>query len=352
MDAYQWHRQCLESEPREPARRTKQQWTRLCDRELEECRGELRRWIRTLNIDTPEFEGIETTLTAVVDANSETPPGAKQLVAVTGPNALGKSTLVKRWARNRYRNWIPSEVAEQDSLPVWTPSPDVEADLCPVVWVNLHSSARIKEFDAQFLEFFGLPGEGVARSLSTRVIRAAARHGVKVLVVDDAHLLKTNWKGGRDVLDHVKHINTELGEQGASIVLVGANLSGGDIVTDPQIAGRLRLITLPTYGLDTSADRTRWQQLLADVEDKVLPHLPDGRPGMLESELAGTLWKRTQGYVGDLARLIAEATINANADGTHSISSGHIAAVPLSARAESGEEYLNRQKRRSSGAAR
>lgn len=235
---------------------------------------------------------------------------------------------------------------------MWAPEPGIEADLCPVVWVNLHSSARIKEFDAQFLEFFGLPGEGVARNLSNRMIRAAARHGVKVLVVDDAHLLKTNWKGGRDVLDHVKHVNTELGEQGASIVLVGANLAGGEIVTDPQIAGRLRLVSLPTYELGTSAERTRWQRLLADVEDKILPHLPEGKPGMLEADLAGMVWKRTQGYIGDLARLVAEATINANSDGTHSINARHIAAVPLSVRAESGEEDLNRQKQRPSGVAR
>src|SRR6476619_6109401 len=99
MDAYQWHRHCLEVEPVEPARTTKQQWARLSDQELEERRGELRRWIRTLNIGTPELESIDSTLTAVVDANSESPPGAKQLIAVTGPNALGKSTLVKRWAR-------------------------------------------------------------------------------------------------------------------------------------------------------------------------------------------------------------------------------------------------------------
>lgn len=351
MNSIQWHRQCVAKEPAEPFPLTKTQWSRLSDAELEAHRTQLRQWIRNLYIDSPELAEIEATLTAVVDANSESPPGAKQLVAVTGPNALGKSTLVKRWARSRYRHWIQDGSVELDSLPVWAPTPDVEADLCPVVWVNLHSSARIKEFDAQFLEFFGLPGEGVTRSLSTRVIRAAARHGVKVLVVDDAHLLKTNWKGGRDVLDHVKHINTELGEQGASIVLVGANLAGGDIVTDPQIAGRLRLVTLPTYGTVTRAEQERWQRVLVDVEDKLLPHLPAGTPGMLESDLAGPLWKRTQGYIGDLARLIAEAVINANADGSHSISARHIAAVPLSARAESGEEDMNRQKPRSNGAA-
>ncbi|MFZ3393948.1 TniB family NTP-binding protein [Rhodococcus sp. 7Tela_A2] len=345
MNSTQWHRHCVAAEPAEPVPLTKAQWLRLSGAEVEHHRDQLRQWIRNLHIDSSELAGIEATLTSVVEANSESPPGAKQLVAVTGPNALGKSTLVKRWARSRYRYWIRDASVELDFLPVWAPTPDVEADLCPVVWVNLQSSARIKEFDSQFLEFFGLPGEGVTRSLTTRMIRAAERHGVKVLVVDDAHLLKTNWKGGRDVLDHVKHINTELGEQGASIVLIGANLAGGDIVIDPQIAGRLRLITLPMYGADTSADQERWQRLLLDVEDKLLPHLPAGKPGMLESELAGPLWKRTQGYIGDLARLVIEASIHANADGTHAIKPRHLAAVQLSARAHAAEEALSRPQR-------
>lgn len=88
MDSLQWHRHCVANDPSEPLPMTRSQWARLSDPELDRCRAELRLWIRNLHIETPELAGIESALTAVVDANCESRPGAKQFVTVTGANAL------------------------------------------------------------------------------------------------------------------------------------------------------------------------------------------------------------------------------------------------------------------------
>ena len=149
---------------------------------------------------------------------------------------------------------------------------DCEADLCPVAWIDLPAGAKIKDVDVKILEFYGLPGEGLIRHLSERAIRAAARHRTRALIVDDAHLLKTDWKGGRDVLDHVKHINTELGEIGATLLLVGADLDGGDLVTDPQITGRLKLQeTFPHYGTDNIEQMRTWQTIVRRLDQISAP---------------------------------------------------------------------------------
>ena len=56
---------------------------------------------------------------------------------------------------------------------------------------------------------------------------------------------------------------------------------------------------LPQYEIDTAEEQCAWQRIVRDLEDQVLPFLLAGKPGMLFTELAGELWCRTQGYLGD-----------------------------------------------------
>ena len=319
-----WHDYCRTEIPREPSALTVTQWRRLSDLMRDNQIGQLRRWLEHLYLPTEELTAINTVMTAIVRSNAQSPPGAKDVIVLTGPNVVGKSTLMMRWGRDRYDEWTRLAAHDRYGRPVVELTEDCEADLCPVAWINLPAGAKIKDVDVKILEFYGLPGQGLIRHLSERAIRAAARHRTRALIVDDAHLLKTDWKGGRDVLDHVKHINTELGEIGATLLLVGADLDGGDLVTDPQIAGRLKLQTFPHYGTDNIEQMRTWQTIVRELENRVLPHLPAGKPGMLFTQLAGELWFRTQGYLGDLTKLVAAATLGATEDGTHKI----LAAAP------------------------
>jgi hypothetical protein len=71
-----------------------------------------------------------------------------------------------------------------------------------------------------------------------------------------------------------------------------------------------------------------------ELEDKVLPHLPNGKRGMLFMQLAGELHYRTQGFLGDLTELVADATLAAVADGSYAIAPRHLDGVVLAERAE------------------
>src|SRR6185312_9359168 len=201
----------------------------------------LSRWLANLFVATIGADAIYRKMTKTVQANAYSPPGAKRLPALSGMNYVGKSTMMMRWARDRYLEWTADAEKDDDGHPIFRPASGCEADLYPIVWIDLRAAALIKDVVGEILDFFNLPSDGDTRHVSEAAISAIRRHRTRVVVIDDVHLLKTNWKGGRDVLDYVKHFNTRLGKLGVSLVLIGANLEGSDLATDPQIASRLRL---------------------------------------------------------------------------------------------------------------
>ena len=335
MDSQLWHDYCTAEMPEEPPPLTVRQWNAMPDQQREAHIDDLRRWLANLFLQTDELSAIAATMSKTVQVNACSPPGAKRVPALTGKNFVGKSTLMMRWARTRYNEWTAGADRDERGRPIVYPARDYEADLCPVVWIDLPAAALIKDVDGEILRFFNLPSDGVKRDVSRSAMNAVQRHQSRVVVVDDVHLLKTNWKGGRDVLDHVKHLNTELGQIGVTLILVGANLEGGDLVSDPQIAARLKLRQFTAYQIDSTAEMRTWQAIVYQLEKQVLAHLPSGRPEMLFTKLAGELWHRTQGYLGDLTELVGGAALAAVNDGTYKIALKHLDSVELSQRAES-----------------
>ncbi|CDO31104.1 TniB family NTP-binding protein [Mycolicibacterium porcinum] len=334
MDARMWHNYCLLKAPEKPPPLTLKLAKSMSDEERAAYIDRLQRWLEHLYLLTPELEVICAAMTNVVRVNARKPPGTKDVIVLTGPNVIGKSSVMMRWGRDRYLEWTRFAPHDQYGYPIIQLSEDSEADLVPLAWMNLPADAVKGAFDREFLGCFGLSGQGRVDQLTHRAISAAARHQTRVLIVDDVHLLKTDWKGGRAVLDHLKHINTELGMIGATLILVGPNLVGGDIVCDPQIEGRLKLMKFPSYSKDNVDEMRRWQAVALQLEKKVLPYLPAGRRGMLFTQLAGELLYRTDGYLGDLAELVAAATLAAIEDGTNRILLRHLNGVRLSERAE------------------
>ncbi|MUL74489.1 ATP-binding protein [Mycolicibacterium sp. CBMA 226] len=351
MDAQRWHDYCLSDPVPEPEVLTLRQWRHLT--EVQRCHhiAALERWLDKLFLLTDDLAEIGQTVTDIVSRNTRTPPGAKKIVVITGPNLCGKSTMMMHLARELHLALIDTADRDPRGRPIVRLGPDSEADYCPIAMITLPARAQIAGVNRQVLGHYGVPIDGRG-DLTIATIEAAKRHQTHVLIVDDTHLLYTDWKGGRFVLDHIKVINTALGEQpwGATLILVGANLAGSDLVRDPQIAGRLILREVPTYDLNESSsleECAKWQRIAAQLEDLVLPYLPAGKPGMLYIQLAGELSLRTQGYIGDLVELIAKATVAASLDGSHRITKKHLDGVELSERAkEAYQAKLAEQRRR------
>lgn len=261
--------------------------------------------LRARRVSSPVHNATATAIGHALESALLEPSGARTILALSAPYTAGKSTLIKSWAQDRYRTWAK---APRSTRPRWTPKPGVTADLVPVCYLTLLSESRSKDLYTQILSFVGYPASGVERTLALRAVKALQTHGVRLVILDDAHMLRTTSVTGRATLNAVKHLNTELGEVGGVLMLVGAELTGGDVLSDPQIRGRLSEHTLAPYEVDTATGRGQWQRFLKNCEDLLLPYLPNEEAGLFSSRLAGYLWRRTQGYVGDTTRLLIDAT--------------------------------------------
>lgn len=340
MNASTWHAYCVTPDPPEPAPLTRQQWKRLSDNELAIRIAETDRWLARFFVHTPELDLCHEWLTKLVHDNANAPPGAKEIAALDGVNLAGKSTFLMRWARAHYLKCLEDSETDASGRPVRLLAPGTVADVFPVIWTNLQSPrketiSKQKSLDSGILKYCSLPHEGVGRDLTYRAVDALRRHNAKVVIIDDIHFLETSpSRDAQVVLDHIKHMNTQIGDLAGTLIVAGANLGGGEFSTDPQIRGRLQTRTIRTYEAYWPDELRAWAPIVRDFEVAVLPHLPAGKPGMLYETLLGELAYRTQGYVGDLRTLVRVAALAAMRDGSHAIRRKHVNAVILNDRAE------------------
>jgi hypothetical protein len=164
-----------------------------------------------------------------------------------------------------------------------------------------------------------------------------------LLLIDDSHFLDVSNKDSRDMLDFLKYLNTELGELGGTMILIGADLHESPIYLDPQINSRLERLTLTPYPLTGEEDMRTWSRFLKDAEAVLLPYFDCAPAGVFSRQHAGHIWRRTQGYVGDTALLLTQALLAAFDDGSDTITTAHLDDVALSARAAAGEAELRKE---------
>ena len=320
MDAELWHHQATAAMVAAPQPVTAADLDAMNSMGRSAYADAVRAALRARRVSSPVHNATATAIDHALESALLEPPGARTILALSAPYTAGKSTLIKNWAQDRYRTW--AKPTGPTARPRWTPQPGVTADLVPVCYLTLLSESRSKDLYTQILSFVGYPASGVERTLALRAVKALQTHGVRLVILDDAHMLRATSVTGRATLNAVKHLNTELGEVGGVLMLVGAELTGGDVLSDPQIRGRLSEHTLAPYEVDTATGRAQWQRFLKNCEDLLLPYLPDETVGLFSSRLAGYLWRRTQGYVGDTTRLLIDATaaaIEAGAPLDHAI---------------------------------
>lgn len=310
MDTYQWHKQATRLREIPPSPLTLEQLAAMGRSERETYARSVSGALLAEPIPSPMHDAVAAQLSRELDSALLEPPGARTILAFSAPFASGKSTLIKRWAQERYREWLGR--LDPDTIPEWQPEPGIHADHAPICYLSLLSESKGKDLYVQLLAFLGRRTLGVAeRDLAIQAVRALCLHGVRMVILDDAHMLRTSSATGRATLNAVKHLNTELGELGGVLVLVGAGLSGGEALSDSQIRGRLREHTAEAYTIDTDEERAEWQQFLRSCEARVMPYVPGGQLGLFANRHASYLWKRTGGYVGDTARLLIDATVSA-----------------------------------------
>lgn len=338
MDAWMWHAQAVTPSTAWPTPIPLACFDALPPAEQDGYWTALTTTLPTAVVPSSLTQRAQARLDVLLARNEHRPPGAKSVIGLSAPFAVGKSTFIKAWAQERYRAQVTS--GDPCILPVWTPRPELSAHWAPQVYITLRAASKIKDINAAILAYLGYPSEGLIRVTTSRVVTVLANHGVRLLIVDDVHMLNTGNAEGRHVLDYLKFLNTELGELGGTLLLVGANLEGGPLYTDPQIAGRLDKVTVAPFEITTPAGRRDWQQLLADIETLLLPYVDTIPAGTFSQVHAGLIWRRTQGYVGDTLTLVVDALLGTFDDADDELTRHRLETVALSARAATAEADL------------
>ena len=347
MDAHDWHRQATTPAPEWPDPLSIVEYEALPRDSRDDYFRRLTVAMNSTVVVSQPMRAVQTHLDDIVATNRLRPPGAMPMVAVTAPFSAGKSTLLKHWGFGLHRSVLGDQVPS--ARPTWSPQPGVIADWVPVVYVTLMSSSSIKEINALILLYLGYPPEGLARTTTTRVLHALRMHGVRAVILDDAHMLRSTSAQGRAVLDYIKFLNTELGEiNNGTVILVGADLHGTAILDDPQIRARLTTMTVDAFQISTIEKKAAWQGLLATAGHEPLQHIPGAPPDLFVNRLAQHIWRRTQGYVGEVAKLVAGSVLDAVHDRRSIITHNDLDAIKLSERSVDGQLDQTAKKKRQS----
>ncbi|KWW32705.1 hypothetical protein AU359_02162 [Micrococcus luteus] len=342
MDALLWHTQALTPAPAPPEPVLLREFSTLSTQDQDEYWTRMHRWMCASTLDCDRTAAIRRGMDRVLQRNEYARSGAKTIIGLSAPNGVGKSTFIKFYAQDRYQRMMHDQPV--DKLPSRTDSGGSPSHWIPQVYITLRAASEVPDVNAAILSYLGYPIMGRTTKDTTLLVHAVARHGVKLLILDDAHMLRAKQARARDVLDYVKFLNTMMGERDGTLVLVGANMEGGPVYQDPQVAARLRAFALQPYTVQQdTTERVAWQQLLAGAEKKFMPYLDSATEGTLTRELAGQIWARTQGHLGDTHQLITTALLDAFDQGDTTLVSEHLQGVRLSARAEAAEADLARE---------
>lgn len=246
-----------------------------------------------------------TEINSRLDIMLMTPPSDRpRNLLVFGESNVGKTTLLKRWAK-RKNNEATAQAKQQD--------PDTLEDWAHIPVVRIETPARGDEgrlYENILAEMgFPLPASYSSSAKLRTVLNLLRRNRTGLIILDEFH----NALSGRfDQLLHfnvvIKNLSNETG-----IPLVVASIETVDQVfhKDDQLHRRFHRIELTRWPYDEN-----WRKLLRSFE--VL--IPLRHPSNLGSpEIAKTLHDVSSGRLGDLSDILMEAALRAVLSGEERI---------------------------------
>jgi hypothetical protein len=204
-----------------------------------------------------------------------------------GPTNNGKSMLIEKFRR--------AHIVE--------PAPHAEADIIPVVTMQMPSDPSVSRFYALLLTRLGVPLYGRRKvvdleGMALRVLRAV---GMQVLVIDELHnMLAGNSSVRREFLNLLRFLGNELL---VPIVGVGTREAYLAIRSDDQLENRFEPMTLPL-----------WQEgpeLMALLASYAASFPLRQRSPLDQPALAAYILARTEGTIGEITMFLTRAAIAA-----------------------------------------
>lgn len=132
---------------------------------------------------------------------------------------------------------------------------------------------------------------------SEKVIEGMKSFGVKVLCIDEIHVLMNTTKLKKmQLLDTVKYISNQ---SLIPIIAAGTYEAHTAIVSDSQLANRFKPIELPQW-----KPTVEFQKLLASYEKQMPLRLPSG---LTSPKMANLIYGMSEGWIGEVFEVLSQA---------------------------------------------
>lgn len=206
---------------------------------------------------------------------------------IVGDTNNGKTMLVQRFC-NRHK---PDD------------NPDGEAAVVPVLYVQAPPIPDEGRFYNAILELLFAPykpGDRADRK-QFQAIKLLRAVGLKLLVIDEIHhILAGTMTKQKAFLNVIKYLGNELE---VPIVGVGTRDAFRAIQTDLQLSNRFDHALLPRWSNDDE-----FLRLLATFERAIPLRQPSN---LIEGALADKIYSMSEGYLGEISRLLVSAAVKA-----------------------------------------
>lgn len=206
---------------------------------------------------------------------------------IVGDTNNGKTMLVRRFC----------------SLHPSHDNPDGDGIQVPVLFIQAPPVPDEGRFYSAILELLFAPYKPSDRvdKKQFQVVRLLRYVNLRMLIIDEIHhILAGNLNKQKAFLNVIKYLGNELQ---VPIVGVGIKDAFRAIQTDAQLANRFEPAQLPRWKFETN-----FQRLLASFE-KMLPL--KNASVLHEMTLATSLFSMSEGYIGELSKLLTEAAVQA-----------------------------------------
>ncbi|WP_232547967.1 ATP-binding protein [Propioniciclava soli] len=307
-------RQWVAYAPVKPTILTTKEAERLSEDDREDYRDARLAWLNSSHVlATPDVLRLRREFDITTAMNSGQSFTARQALAVSGTQTMGKSTAVLHLGKNYERKMMRKSPHAKDPSYV------------PVIYLALPETSTPKALMRAFARTLGADyrdrtSTDVLTDRIAELLREKTR--TSLVILDEVQRLTTKQIAGSEAAGALKGFMEKVP---ASFVLVGVDLPRSDLLGGPfadEIAGRVTMHEMRHHGIGTAEQREDWDTLLHAIEENILP-LADHELGSLEAR-AGWLHDLTGGNIGSLMLLLRRATTTALIDGDEQLTDEHL----------------------------
>jgi hypothetical protein len=326
-----WRRYCDKPPRLQPERLTLAQVRALGEEgrvEYDESRHD---WHPNLAIiRTAQLKAVHRVIDLIVQSNRQESDRIRGVGAIDAFPGLGKTTIADTFARSFDRREILRRGPETD-----TGHPRL-----PVFRVSLSAGTTLKSLNEKICQFYGHPSMEKARHgysadrFAGFALDCILSSETKLGIIDDIHFITPRRKDGKDVINHLKYLNSEFP---VTFLFAGVDLEGKGFFSDPQTASRWTRLEVAPFEINTDEGRADWQSLIKATERQLV--LAHARPGMITS-IADYLFARTTGHIGSFFSLITRGCYEAIQTGEEDLTRDLLDNVPIDEEAERGRREL------------